>query len=151
MVSWSEFRQRAPELAGQADERFRSEGLLLLGSNRSNGWPRISPVECWFTGEHLALGMMWQSRKALDLLRDPRCALHSTQCTKEPTAPDIKIYGRAVAVTDGGQWQSFFDQVAAETGNVFTEAHLFFIDVMEAAAWWVADNDSHFETWKADT
>ena len=56
----------------------------------------------------------------------------------------------SVAVTDGGQWQGFFDQVAAETGNVFTEAHLFFIDVTEAAAWWVADDAGHFETWSAD-
>ena len=53
-------------------------------------------------------------------------------------------------MVDGGQWQDFLDQVAAETGNVFTEAHLFFVDVVEAAAWWVADDDGHFETWKAD-
>jgi hypothetical protein len=149
MVSWTDFLQAAPALAHQADERFRSEGLLLLGTTRANGWPRISPVECWFTGDHLALGMMWQSRKALDLLRDPRCVLHSTQCAKEPVEPDIKVYASAVAVTDGGEWQGFFDQVAAETGNVFTEAHLFFVDVVEASTWWVADGEAHFETWRA--
>ena len=91
--------------------------------------------------------MMWQSRKALDLLRDPRCVLHSTQCTKEPTAPDIKIYGERSRSPTAASGKEFFDQVAAETGNVFTEAHLFFIDVTEAAAWWVADDAGHFETW----
>ena len=49
----------------------------MLGTLRADGSPRISPCELDFCEGHLILGMMWQSRKALDLLRDPRCVLHS--------------------------------------------------------------------------
>jgi hypothetical protein len=42
--------------------------------------------------------MMWQSRKALDLLRDPRCVVHSTVTDRAGTEGDVKVYGRAVPV-----------------------------------------------------
>ena len=44
--------------------------------------------------------MMWQSRKALDLLRDPRCVLHTCTTDRMGTEGDAKIYARAVDVQD---------------------------------------------------
>ena len=77
-MDWSQFGSREPSLAAIGEERLESTGLVLLGTLRKNGWPRISPVEHLIFEGQLYLGMMWQSRKALDLLRDPRCSLHST-------------------------------------------------------------------------
>ncbi len=70
---WKELKRSDPGLAALGEERFERTGLVLIGTLRKNGWPRISPVEALIAGGHLYLGMMWQSRKALDLLRDPRC------------------------------------------------------------------------------
>jgi len=39
--------------------------------------------------------MMWRSKKALDLLRDPRIVVHSVTSNKDGTDGDVKIYGRA--------------------------------------------------------
>jgi hypothetical protein len=43
---------------------------------------------------------MWRSQKALDLLRDPRVVVHSTQCDREATGGDFKLYGRALDAPD---------------------------------------------------
>ena len=42
------------------------------------------------------LGMMWRSKKALDLIRDPRLVVHSLPSDKTNLAGDVKVYGRAV-------------------------------------------------------
>ena len=44
--------------------------------------------------------MMWRSKKALDLLRDPRIVVHSVTSNKEGTDGDVKIYGRAIDERD---------------------------------------------------
>ena len=99
-VSWKEFAAAAPELAALCEERFERTGAILLGSIRRDGTPRISPVEHLFFEGRLFLGMMWQSRKALDLLRDPRCLVHSMVVDKNDPAGEFKLRGRAVEVRD---------------------------------------------------
>ena len=72
-----EFKRDDQELAALGEERFERTGLVLLGTLRKDGWPRISPVEPLIAHGQLYRGMMWQSRKALDLLREPRCTAPS--------------------------------------------------------------------------
>ena len=69
-VTWQEFAEKNPELAAVGEARFRRTGLALVGTLRRDGWPRISPVEPFIVDGKLYLGMMWRSRKALDLFRD---------------------------------------------------------------------------------
>ena len=76
-MNWSEFKLEAPDLAALGEERFESTGLVLVGTIRKDGWPRISPVEPLLFEGRLCLGMMWRSRKSLDLIRDPRCTVNS--------------------------------------------------------------------------
>ena len=76
-MRWSEFATEAPDLAALGRERFARAGIMLVGTIRKDGTPRISPVEHYEVEGHLMLGMMWQSFKARDLLRDPRCLVHS--------------------------------------------------------------------------
>ena len=77
MASWGEFVGADPAFGHLAQERIERDGLVLVGTLRRNGWPRISPVEPLIVDGRLYLGMMSQSRKALDLRRDPRCVVHT--------------------------------------------------------------------------
>ena len=83
---------------------------------------------------HLILGMMWQSRKALDLLRDPRCVVHT--CTKDRmgTEGDAKIYARAVDVHDPQLRQAYREAVRARIDWAPDEPnfHAFSVDVVSA-------------------
>ena len=95
-MDWQRFRRAEPGLARQAEEAFGKNGLALIGTLRRDGYPRISPVEVFFARRGMLLGMMNKSRKALDLLRDPRCVLHNTVSDPNGSEPELKLYGRAV-------------------------------------------------------
>ena len=99
-MNWAEFAGAAPELARWGEERFKKTGLALVGTVRKDGLPRISPVEPLIVDGQLYLGMMWRSRKALDLLRDPRCLVQTTVRDREDRAGELKLRGRAVDVQD---------------------------------------------------
>src|SRR6266576_5277939 len=99
-MRWEEFASAAPELAELGAERFDKAGLSLVGTLRADGSPRISPVEPQFADGELMLGMMWQSRKARDLLRDPRVVVHSVVANKDGSEGDFKAYGRVRDVPD---------------------------------------------------
>jgi Pyridoxamine 5'-phosphate oxidase len=99
-MNWDSFAAACPEIADLARPRFERDQLALVGTLRADGSPRISPCEVDFGAGRLFLGMMWRSRKALDLLRDPRVVVHSVTCDKEGTDGDVKLYGRAVDEPD---------------------------------------------------
>jgi hypothetical protein len=101
MSSWSEFAAAEPELARRVQERFSIRKHKTLATIRKDGSPRISGIETEFADGDLYLGMMSDSRKLLDLRRDPRLALHSP--TEDPPAErasgwagEAKIAGRAL-------------------------------------------------------
>ncbi|MBA3737908.1 MAG: pyridoxamine 5'-phosphate oxidase family protein [Actinobacteria bacterium] len=99
-MRWDKFADACPEIAASAAQRFHAQELCMLGTLCADGSPRISPCELDFAAGHLILGMMWRSRKALDLLRDPRCILHTCTTDRMGTEGDAKIYARAVDVQD---------------------------------------------------
>ena len=100
-MHWDEFATGCPEIAGLGEERLRRNELCLVGTLRQDGSPRISPCEPDFAAGQLLLGMMWQSKKALDLLRDPRVYVHAPVTAKEGS-PEFKLAGRADVLTDEG-------------------------------------------------
>ena len=112
---------------------------MLVGTLRHNGWPRISPVEPLITDGSLHLGMMWQSRKGLDLLADPRCVVHSTVTDKGGTEGDVKIYGRAVDIVDPDVRKRYgvalYDRIGWRPDGDF---HLFAVDIDEVGFFRVA-------------
>ncbi len=96
-MRWGAFKQAAPELADLGEDQLdRRTGVLLLGTIRRDGTPRISPVEPLFEDGELYLGMMWRSRKALDLLRDPRLTLHNTLVDR--FGDQFIVRGRAIDI-----------------------------------------------------
>jgi len=126
MVSWNELEQREPELAAQVRTIFDRHVHKTMATLRADGAPRISGTEVDFHGGEAWLGSMWQARKALDLLRDPRVAIHSALGDLEgDDTGDAKIAGRALAVDD-----------PAEIARVAEKAppgpfHLFRLDIDE--------------------
>jgi hypothetical protein len=99
-MNWRAFQQAAPTLAHLAAQRFAEHGVALLGTLRKDGSPRISPVEPLLTEDDLLLGLMWRSTKAMDLLHDARCTLHSAITSLEGTEGECKLDGRAMEAAD---------------------------------------------------
>ena len=151
MVSWGVLADRNPELAALGLDRFERTGLALVGTLRKNGWPRISPVEPVIAGGQLYLGMMWQSVKALDLLRDPRCTVHSTVSDRRGSEGEFKVYGRAVDVTDRAERDCFGEALFEKIGWRPEEPdyHLFSADIQSAAWAVIRDGERIQKVWRA--
>jgi hypothetical protein len=134
-MKWEEFKTAAPELAALGEERFNRSGMIMLGTLRKNGWPRISPVEFLIVDGHFLMGMIPQSVKALDLLRDPRCTIHNTIASKDGTDGEIKLYGRAVDIQDLELRKRYCDELFAKIGWKPEEPdfHLFSMDIESAS------------------
>jgi Pyridoxamine 5'-phosphate oxidase len=97
---WADFQAAAPGLARRGEHCLERTHVALLGTLRKDGSPRISPVEPFFAGDHLLLGVMARSAKARDLERDPRCVLHSAVTAPDAGEAELKLYGRTEEVQD---------------------------------------------------
>jgi hypothetical protein len=117
-TSWSDVVVAAPELAASVQARFDAHGLGLLATLRRDGAPRLSGIEPLFALGELWFGMMPDSRKGIDLRRDPRFALHSATTDKQVTHGDAKISGRGVLVDpdDDATFAAFRDAFAMHAG-----------------------------------
>jgi hypothetical protein len=94
-VSWGTLKLLAPELYELGRLRLVETRLALLATLQRDGVPRISPIEPYFSGKELVFGALEWSLKAHDLLRDPRCALHSVVTGPDNGEPEFKLYGDA--------------------------------------------------------
>src|SRR5690606_20942742 len=89
---------------------------IFLATTRSDGWPRVSPMELTIFDGRLFAGSMPQAVKAKDLQRDPRCCLITPLADKDDLAGEAKLFCRAVEVGDGGDWDSLRSQWQEELG-----------------------------------
>lgn len=126
--TWGDFEAGAPDLAVAAREQFEHFGLALVGTLRKDGSPRISCVEPCIVDGGLYLGMMWRSRKAVDLLRDPRLVLHNPICTNRGDELEVSINGRAVEVHDSEVRRICADALERTSWND-SPFHLFEIEI----------------------
>ncbi|GAA0507603.1 pyridoxamine 5'-phosphate oxidase [Saccharopolyspora subtropica] len=138
MTTWQEFAAEAPELAAAVRKRFAAARHHVLATVRRDGSPRVSGIEVAWRGPDLTLGSMPGSRKALDLLRDPRCALHANPGDGSMADPDVKVSGRAVEVT-GAEHRAW----VAEVQPPSEDSHLFRLDLTEVVSTGVADDQTH--------
>jgi hypothetical protein len=151
-VIWEEFKNSAPEMADVGRERFESTGLVLVGTLRANGYPRISPVEPLFVDGHLYLGMMWNSVKAQNLLRDPRCSVHNSVANRDGSDGEFKIYGRAITILDMEQRERYCTAVYVRTQWRPTEPefHLFSVDIESVGIVAFSEEDMITRVWTPD-
>lgn len=99
MATWGEFDSAEPGFAGRVRTLMTTRKHLTMATLRRDGSPRISGTEVQFDGDQLRIGSMAGARKALDLRRDARVAIHGP--THDPTGTgrwrgEAKIAGRAV-------------------------------------------------------
>ena len=101
--SWAAFAQEAPELAQDVRAAFAVRKHCTMATLRADGSPRISGTEVQLDETELHIGSMPAARKARDLQRDGRVAIHSP--TVDPPegdetswAGEAKVSGRAVEV-----------------------------------------------------
>jgi Pyridoxamine 5'-phosphate oxidase len=115
-MDWSELERRQPGLAGLGRRRLLEPGVVLVATIRGDGTPRISPVEPFVLDGVLWLSMLWQSRKAADLLRDPRILVHSVATSRDGGEGEFKIRGTARAEHDPDRWRRYAAAVSASLG-----------------------------------
>jgi hypothetical protein len=96
--TWQDLELGAPEIARLGIDRINAARIALLGTLRADASPRISPVEPYVVKGQLLVGAMTWSRKAADLLRDPRYVLHSAVTGPDSGEGELKLYGSAVEV-----------------------------------------------------
>lgn len=153
MATWDEVATAAPELAKRAQGVFDAHKHKTIATLRADGAPRISGTEATFRDGELWLGMMSESRKALDLRRDPRLALHSATVDPEMVEGDAKLSGRAVEISDPETIAGFVGEHEAETDDdVPSDFHLFRLDVREISVVRIGDPPDHLviESWSDD-
>ena len=96
MVSWREFHDEAPTVAETFVRRHAATGkLCLLATLRSDGFPRISPIEPRIFEDQLVLVGMPGTTKFRDLGRDPRFNLHTATVDAYVGDGDAKLWGLA--------------------------------------------------------
>lgn len=100
MASWREFENDAPEFAARVAGALTRNKHLTMATLRADGSPRISGTEMELSDGDLRIGSMPNARKALDLIRDPRVAIHGPTADP-PEEPkewigEAKIAGRAI-------------------------------------------------------
>jgi hypothetical protein len=115
-VDWSQLERRQPGLARLGRERLLEPGVVLVATIRADGTPRVSPVEPFVLDGILWLSMLWQSRKAADLVRDPRVLVHSIVTSRDGGEGEFKVRGTARAEDDAGRQRRYAAAVAASLG-----------------------------------
>jgi hypothetical protein len=128
MPSWTDFRAAAPALAERVRSRLDAHVHKTLATVRRDGSPRISGTETAFVEGELWIGSMWGARKARDLQRDPRFALHSGSDDPPEWKGDAKLAGVVEEITDPDRVREI-NGAKAPPGP----SHLFRLDLREVS------------------
>jgi hypothetical protein len=92
--------------------------------------------------------MMRRSTKALDLLRNARCVVHSTVHDRMDTMGEFKLRGSAVDIQDPEKRERYcqvlYERIKWRPTDDF---HLFAFDIESAAHIYYGDEKKHVTTW----
>jgi hypothetical protein len=150
-MHWAEFEAVAPELAQLGRTIFERDEVALVGTIRRDGSPRISPTEPDIVNGRLFFGMIWQSYKALDLLRDPRCTVHGLVHDRFGKGGEFKLHGRAVEISATEERASYRQAIFKRIGWEPEEPnyHLFAIDIQSAGSFVYEEETRLVTVWRA--
>ncbi|MCU1692817.1 MAG: pyridoxamine 5-phosphate oxidase [Frankiales bacterium] len=138
MTSWSAVPSPLRELA---EGYLTARTHLTMATLRADGSPRISGTELAVADGELWLGSMPGARKAADLLRDPRVAVHSG--SEDPLAwrGDAKVAGRAVG---SQEWERAYP---GGSPAATPDSSLFRLDVQEVSVVELAGDHLVITSW----
>jgi hypothetical protein len=152
MVAWKEFAQEAPQIAEVFVRRHVATGhLCMLATLRSDGYPRISPMEPRIFDGQLVLVGMPNTLKFRDLVRDPRFSLHTATVDTYVGDGDAKLWGDARNVQDTDLHERFADDLFEESGFDLRGQHFdpFFVaDLAGASSVEFKDGQLTVTVWK---
>lgn len=150
-MHWGEFEAREPSLGALGVDKLTQHGVVLIGTVRRDGSPRISAVEPLFFDGDLSLGMGWASQKVTDLRRDPRLLVRSIVRSRDGSDGDYLVRGRAVEELEQRRQRAYSAEVAARVGwhPEVGKFHLFWVDVDDVTfiRWDDATNDQFVTRW----
>ena len=152
MVAWKDFAAEAPKIASLFVRRHSATGnLCLLATLRSDGYPRISPLEPRIVDGQLVLVGMPATLKFADLDRDPRFALHTATTDPHVADGDAKLWGDAHHLPDTDFHRRFADDLFAHSGfdlrgQTFDRFHV--ADLKGASSLEVVANQLEIRIWK---
>jgi Pyridoxamine 5'-phosphate oxidase len=152
VTTWSEFRTAAPRISAVFSRRHAAaRNLCLLATIRSDGFPRISPMEPRIFEGQLWLVGMPNTTKFRDLGRDPRFCLHTATVDTYVSEGDAKLWGVVEDVPDQALHQRFAADLFAETGLDLRGQpfdHLYAADIVGASSLEVVDSQLEITIWK---
>jgi hypothetical protein len=152
MTTWEEFTAGAPRISAVFARRHVATGnLCMLATLRSDGFPRISPMEPRIFEGQLWLAGMPDTTKFRDLARDPRFCLHTATVDTEVKDGDAKLWGVVEDVQDKALHQRFAIALFEETGFDLRGrefGHFYAADLTGASAVEVGDGHMDVTAWK---
>jgi len=153
-ATWQEFVEAAPDLARLVADRLTSHEHHVLATLRADGSPRLNGTNVVFDGDDLLVGCMLGTRRAADLRRDPRCALHTAPDL--PTIPQGDVRLDCVAVElDEDRTRAVFAQLAEGEGvqqdGEPLEGDLFALHLRSVSTVKPADDHLELQIWRPST
>jgi hypothetical protein len=132
-MRWSELEQQQLRFAALGRKRLVEPGVVLVGTIRRDGTPRISPVEPLLWEVELWLSMLHGSLKAADLIRDPRLLVHGIVTSRDGAAGEYKVRGPAIMEDSVDRQRDYADEVTATIGWTPEPGrfHLFKVDIAD--------------------
>lgn len=152
MATWNELAAEAPRIAEVFARRHTATGnLCLLATLRSDGYPRISPMEPRIFDGHLLIVGMPHTTKFRDLRRDPRFCLHTATVDTQVGDGDAKLWGEVRNLPDRDLHQRFaaalFEQTGMDLrGQVFDPFYV--ADLTGASSLAIEDGQLAITIWK---
>lgn len=117
MATWEELTAAAPLISAIFTRRHAATGnLCMLATLRSDGFPRISPMEPRVFEGQLWIGGMPGTTKFRDLGRDPRFCLHTATVDTQVTDGDAKLWGVVHDVQDKDLHQRYAEDLYQDIG-----------------------------------
>lgn len=153
MLAFADLLEVVPEIATPIRDRLMSTSLAIVGTIRSDGSPRLSPIEVTFYGGGLYMGMMPGSLKCIDARRDPRVCVLTPVADKDDLAGEGKLFGMLQEVTEDA---ARIDVLRHAVEGLDIDPALFgdspvFEVLVDAAAWQHASDDTFVTlSWNAD-
>jgi pyridoxamine 5'-phosphate oxidase-like protein len=148
VASWQDIEDSEPDFAARLRALLDAHVHKTIATIRADGSPRISGTETFFAEGDLWFGSMSRARKARDLQRDPRFALHSGSDDPPGWGGDAKLTGEAEEIEDPDRRARIFRAHGSESPP--EGAHLFRAEIREAVI--VSLNDARdrlvVELWK---
>ncbi|MGW1741099.1 pyridoxamine 5'-phosphate oxidase family protein [Nocardia sp. NPDC001965] len=152
MTTWSEFTAEAPRISEIFRRRHSAtSNLCMLATLRSDGYPRISPVEPLIFEEKLVITGMPGTTKFRDLVRDPRFCLHTATEDTMVAEGDAKLFGVVVDDPDTALHARFAEYLYADSGLDLRGRqfeHFFVADLTSASSVEVGDDLLRVTIWK---